>query len=174
MSGFPTGLTLDALSGGAASANVVFTGLGGQPYFLLPFVDSSDSLGQANASDQILLIEFQPNALSGDTLGLDPNTTLFNLYDNTTGVYLQGPDGQHNTKTLDAWLAEFAVLDGDQLQGIWVAEGLTGGNVGADSLTVNSLSITPVPAGLPLLASGLGLLALLGWRTKQKAAARAA
>jgi hypothetical protein len=171
MPGFPAGLTLGGLGG--ASADVVFTSQGAdQPYFLLPFVDSSDSLGQASATDQILLIEFQPNALSGNTLALDPNTTLFNLYDNTTNAYLQG--GQSDTKTLDAWLAEFAVLDGDQLQGIWIAEGLTGSNTGADSLTVNSLTTTPLPATLPLFASGLGVIGLLARRRKRKLTAIAA
>ena len=127
MPGFPPGLTLGGLSGGSASANVVFTSQGtDQPFFLLPFVDSSNSLGQGAATDQILLIEFQTNALSGNTLGLDPSATLFNLYDNTTSTYLQGPDGQHNTKTLDGWLSAFAVLSADQLQGIWIGEGLTG------------------------------------------------
>jgi hypothetical protein len=175
MSGFPTGLTLGGISG--ASANVAFTSQGSdQPYFLLPFVDSSDSLGQGTATDQILLIELQPTTLSGNTLGLDPNATLFNLYDNTTSTYLQGPNGQQNTKTLDAWLTEFVALSAEQLQGIWIGEGLTGSNTGADSLTVNSLTLssTPLPAALPLFATGLGAMGLLGWRRKKKVAAIAA
>ena len=178
MPGYPTGLTLSGLSGGSASANVVFTSKGSdQPFFLLPFVDSSGSLGQGSATDQILFIEFQANTLSGNTLGLDPTATLFNLYDNTTGVYLQG--GQSVTKTLDGWLSTFALLGADQLQGIWIGEGLTGGNTGADSLTVNSLTITtpaaatPLPAALPLFGSGLGALGLLGWRRRRKAQATA-
>jgi hypothetical protein len=32
-------------------------------------------------------------------------------------------------------------------------------------------SATPIPAALPLFASGLGALGLLGWRRKKKAAA---
>ena len=32
---------------------------------------------------------------------------------------------------------------------------------------------TPLPAALPLFATGLGVLALLGWRRKRKAAAKA-
>jgi hypothetical protein len=172
ITGFPTGLTLGGLSGISASANVLFTSNGtDQPYFLLPFVDSSDSLGQGSATDQILLIEFQANTLSGNTLGLNPSTTLFNLYDNTTNSYLQG--GQSVTKTLDGWLSTFAVLGADQLQGIWIGEGLTGGNTGADSLTVNSLTVTPLPAALPLFATGLGALGLLGRRRKRKAQATA-
>ena len=33
---------------------------------------------------------------------------------------------------------------------------------------------TPLPAALPLFATGLGALGLLGWRRKRKAAAAAA
>jgi len=75
MPGFPAGLTLGGL--GAASANVAFTTQGSdQPYFLLPFIDGSNSLRQASATDQILLIEFQPTTLAGNTLGLDPAATM--------------------------------------------------------------------------------------------------
>jgi hypothetical protein len=35
-------------------------------------------------------------------------------------------------------------------------------------------STTPIPAALPLFATGLGALGLLGWRRKKKAAALAA
>lgn len=36
------------------------------------------------------------------------------------------------------------------------------------------LTVTPLPAGLPLFAAGLGALGLLGWHRKRKAAALAA
>ena len=35
-------------------------------------------------------------------------------------------------------------------------------------LTPNPLSSTPLPAALPLLATGLGALGLFGWRRKRK------
>jgi hypothetical protein len=38
---------------------------------------------------------------------------------------------------------------------------------------VNSLSAAPLPAALPLFATGLGALGLLGWRRKRKATATA-
>jgi hypothetical protein len=146
------GLTLSGLTG--ASANVSFTtGGSDQPYFLLSFTDGSDGLGQSNSADQILLIEFQPTTLSGNTLNLDPNSTLFNLYDNVTGTYLQG--GQHVTNTLAGWLAFDPSLASEDLQGIWIAEGLTGSNTGAESLTVNSLNVVPEPASMALFGAAL-------------------
>ena len=39
------------------------------------------------------------------------------------------------------------------------------------NLTPNPLSSTPLPAALPLFATNLGGLGLLGWRRKRKAAA---
>jgi hypothetical protein len=36
-----------------------------------------------------------------------------------------------------------------------------------------AVSQTPIPAALPLFATGLGALGLFGWRTKQRAAALA-
>ena len=90
--GYPANLTLGGLVG--ATANVSFTSGGSdQPYYILVFTDSSNSLGQTEATDQIIMLEFQSSALSGNTLPLDPASTLFNVYDNTTGQYLQG--GQH-------------------------------------------------------------------------------
>jgi hypothetical protein len=40
-----------------------------------------------------------------------------------------------------------------------------------ENLTSGSLTATPLPAALPLFASGLGALSLLGWRRKRKAQA---
>ena len=51
---------------------------------------------------------------------------------------------------------------------------------GAQALTLDSINIeipgaaTPLPAALPLFATGLGALGLLGWRRKRKNAAIAA
>ena len=42
------------------------------------------------------------------------------------------------------------------------------------NLTFTAIAETPLPAALPLFATGLGALGLLGWRRKKKAAARAA
>jgi hypothetical protein len=37
--------------------------------------------------------------------------------------------------------------------------------------TSNAVAATPLPAALPLFATGLGAMGLLGWRRKRKAAA---
>ncbi len=43
-----------------------------------------------------------------------------------------------------------------------------------DPMVSGNIGATPLPAALPLFASGLGGLGFLGWRRKRKAAARAA
>jgi hypothetical protein len=39
---------------------------------------------------------------------------------------------------------------------------------GANGLVVSGTAITPIPAALPLFASGLGALGLIGWRRKRR------
>ena len=117
------------------------------------------------------MIEFQPSALSGSTLSLNPTSTLFNLYDNAgSGFYLQG--GQSDTETLDGWLTTFPHLSSEGLDRIWIAEGLTGTNTGADSLTVNSLNVTTATASVPeplsLSIFGAGLVAAAAMRRRKK------
>jgi hypothetical protein len=168
MAGYPAPLTLGGLFG--LSANVSYsTGGTDSPYYLLAFTDSSDSLGQNAAGDQILMIEFQPSTLSGagnNTLAADPNSTLFNLYDNTSGVYLQG--GQAITNTIAGWLALHPALDDESLQGIWTGIGLTGGSGPAESLTVNSLTVDSVPEPASLTLLGVAL-AGLGFSRRKRA-----
>ena len=106
------------------------------------------------------MLEFQTSALSGpgnDTLALNPDTTLFNLYDNTLGKYLEG--GQHDTNTLDGWIALDSSLSSDDLQGISIGLGLAGGGSPPESLTVDSAVVTPEPDGLA--AAGMALCAWL-------------
>ena len=50
---------------------------------------------------------------------------------------------------------------------VWVKEAV---GIGDIALTDSENSQTPLPAALPLFATGLGALGLLGWRRKKKAA----
>jgi len=100
------GLTLGEL--GDSNATVAFTAdkAGDQPYYMMTF-QSSTNLGQSgtpggNINDQIMMLEFQTTTTTGGNMALDPDSTLFNLYDNSTGYYLQG--GQQDARTLDSWL----------------------------------------------------------------------
>jgi hypothetical protein len=156
--GYPVGLTLGNLSG--ASADVLYAG-NDEPFYMLSFHDSTNLLG-AGAGDQILMIEFQSSTLTGNSLILDPNGTKFNLIDNVTGVYLQG--GQQDTNTLSGWLTLDPFLAGDSLEQIRIGIGLSGGDSGPVSATVNSLDVTtpavPEPTALLLLLTFLGFTGL--------------
>ena len=58
---------------------------------------------------------------------------------------------------------------------LYIGEVGNNGEVAASSITVSSepVGTTPLPATLPLFATGLGALGLLGWRRKRKAQAAA-
>jgi hypothetical protein len=62
---------------------------------------------------------------------------------------------------------------GDQL-GWFVEYGYNPAAISATISATSSADATPLPAALPLFATGLGALGLLGWRRKRKAAAVAA
>ena len=169
VAGYPAGLTLGNLAG--LNADVLFTPgqAGGQPYYMLVFTDPTNGLGQTLATDQILMLQFQPTTLSGNSLAFDPNTTLVNLFDNITGIYLQG--GQQTTNTLAGWLTTFPFLAGHSLEQVRIAIGLAGGGSSPESLTVNSLTITtatsvvPEPSSLLLL---LSVVAATGWGIRRR------
>jgi hypothetical protein len=158
---YPAGLTLGNLVGLSASVPAFSGQPGDQPYYMLAFTDLSDSLGQTANTDQILMLEFQTTTLSGTTMAFDPNATQVNLYDNTSGFYLEG--GQPDTETLAGWLATFPLLGAESLQQVRLGIGLAGGGTDPESITVNSLAITtpssvPEPRGTSLLL----VTALLG------------
>ena len=170
-SGYPASLTLGNLSG--VTASVTNSGTG-QPFYMLAFTDPGDSYldttttapgtpGNTPAiTDQILLIEFQPSTISGGSMVVNPNTTLFNLYDNQQGFYMLS--GQQDVNTLAGWIAADPSLAGDALQQIRIGIGMAGGSGGSESLTVDSANvsqITPEPSSLWLLGTGLLGLAVV-------------
>lgn len=165
-SGYPPGLTLGNLGGiSAPVSNSV-----GQPYYELEFYAPTLSLGQVNAGDELLLIEFQGTTLSGNTLALDPNSTVFDLYDNHAGCYLFAAtpcsNGQGTAQSLDAWLLEEPGLSSEAIGEIRIAIGLANGNAPGESLTVDSADVseTPEPSSLLLLGTGLLGLAVVAFR----------
>jgi hypothetical protein len=157
--GYPAGLTLGNFGG--ASAQVGLDGALDQPFYMLAFTDSTHGLGQTFAADQILMIEFQPSTASGNSMNLNTNTTLFNLFDNTQGFYLNGVHGQQDTNTLAGWLGIDPFLGSEALQQVRIGIGLAGGSGPGQSLTVDSLNISGGPAAVPEPTSILLLLTVV-------------
>ena len=164
----PAGTTLGNLSGVNASVSFTAGQSSDSPFYELAFVDSSDSLGQGSATDQILLLEFQNLGISGagfTSMTIDPGSTLFNVYDNTTDTYLLG--GQSDAMTLDALLGTYSDLSSETLDEIRLAIGMAGpgcsSNCG-ESLSVDSVEITPEPGTIALALSGLA--AVLAFRRR--------
>jgi hypothetical protein len=161
-SGYPDGLTLGSLTG--VTASVTNTGTG-QPFYMFAFTDPGDSFLATTINDQILMIEFQSSTVSGSSMVANPNATLFNLYDNTLGSYLEG--GQSDVNTVAGWIAADPSLAGNALQQIRIGMGMAGGSGGSESLTVDSVNVseaTPEPSSLLLLGTGLLGLAVVAFR----------
>ena len=89
-------------------------------------------------------------------------------YDQTFGITADlAPNTNH-------WLAMLRIGISQVATTQWIGEGPDFTEVDLGSFLVMNAASTPLPAALPLFASGLGALSLLGWRRKRKAAAVAA
>jgi hypothetical protein len=108
-----------------------------------------------------------PTPNTWTNIAIDPNTTLFHVEGDTTGI------ANPNFTTLAAISSS---LDGGVLWGTFSVDfvriglGLEGPdgqpyNYFVDDLTINSAAATPLPAALPLFATGL---AGLGWLARRR------
>ncbi len=98
-----------------------------------------------------------------EALIMDNNVTRFGLLDNTSGVkYFEFAPAAGSIVNL-AYLAS----DFGQLSLATIGNNPRYNLFPIGGFLVSRTSIVPLPAGLPLLAGGLGLLGLLGWRRKR-------
>lgn len=147
--GYPTGLTLGQLEG--LNAPVITSGTGGsEPYYDIAFIATNNSLGAGTSGDLITLLENQPSTVSGGNLGMSANSTLFDVYDWTTGLYLLG--GQSDTNTLSYLTSNYTSLSTDAIYALDIGIGSANCNFPGPctgspiSMTVNYLDVT-VPEG---------------------------
>ena len=142
------------------------------------------SIGAANADS---IVQFDVMGTSSDgsftgTIEIDETTNT------ATNVNIDFPARSFFDVFVDITLPDLTMknIDGDMLTlnipaNIGIADvPITGSIVNGPSHTdviygiTGDLVPTPLPAALPLFASGLGALGLLGWRRKRKSAALAA
>ena len=133
-------------------------------------------LMSASASADVMLLCTQnPNpfeAFEGTTDDQATNLALIGPSPTVANPLILVPGGNFNIKF--SWDAVDDIKDNDVDFGLWDAFfdlALPTGNLFVTaSLRVNDV---PLPATLPLFATGLGALGLLGWRRKRKAQAAA-
>lgn len=97
-------------------------------------------------------------------------TSLFNLYDNTNGFYLEG--GQSDTHTLAQWIALEPFLAGESIDQIRIGMGLAGGSapggsVQLDSLTGDYTTPTPEPSSVAVIGAALLGIAFCSRRARR-------
>jgi hypothetical protein len=127
------------------------------------FFDGRNTITQLNASFDVFQVRTDgAGALSTWQIQLlTPNTKVngsqfFQIFVQNNGG--GGVDIGYTNQCDTSVSADCTVFFGDQ----------------ATSLQPGTFSATPLPAALPLFASGLGAMGLLGWRRKKKAQAVAA
>lgn len=106
----------------------------------------------------------QTFSFGGDTA---TQTFSYTLLYSTSGTYTP-------SVSFNAWLLETYVRDGGEAGAIYITDNVFsyGSSNAPSSVTVNApVAATPLPAALPLFATGLAGMGVLGWRKRRKVAA---
>jgi hypothetical protein len=168
------GLTLSGLSNLSAGYNM----LNGS------FVGGSPRFGIQDASNHQVWVYWGTPLGGGSFTNPNPNGVWGNtgnfVGSSTVSFYSNGFGGFNSPNVGVDWATLLASVNlGTVITAIFLD--LDAGWAGTDQhLLVNNFTVnqdvltTPLPAALPLFATGLGAVGLLGWRRKKKAAALAA
>jgi hypothetical protein len=112
------------------------------------------------------------SAYSGATAALDPGFTAYTVLQAVvSGTFTTGSTAGQ-TSTLNNTFSLSSAPLGSIVTG-FLDEGAAGifTTAQSSSLVLNDPVATPIPAALPLFATGLGAMGLIGWRKKRKAQA---
>jgi hypothetical protein len=144
---------------GTENTNQVVSGLNGAILFA-----GNGSLDAYTMTDKL------PSFGSNTTFGTATGDAFKVFSDDPTVLgFAQGYAGESISGSLTIASSTFVALG--LISGVYTTTASNGDFV---QLTIPSASTVPLPAGLPLFATGLGALGLLGWRRKRKASALAA
>jgi hypothetical protein len=173
-------ITASGGSSGTATASINYT----HDYFThaIPYLTNYSSLNGLNAAANFLVDydSFTPNSR------VSQGFTFFTITDASTGATVFSDPFQASSSmsalisagTLSPDTTYDYELDfSDRLNGYdWKNGSFTvqGFDVRTDGSFTTGGAETPLPAALPLFASGIGAMGLFGWRRKRKAAAIAA
>ena len=165
---FTASVSLDVVGGQALSGTGTITF--GANTFALTLITLTTDGGNGNYHGQT---GFRDNhgtdIFNGDTtVPIDTNGLIFAISDNP----LWGQDALF--AAWDNGGGNLGFLISGTLTGVFNEYYKIAVGSGEIALTGSENSQTPLPAALPLFATGLGALGLIGWRRKRKAAAQAA
>jgi len=144
------------------------------------FAGGAPRFGIADSSDHQVWV-YWGTPLGGGSFtnpnanGTPGNTGNYaNLLSSDVRFYSNGFGGFNSPNTGVTWAQLLSLVGSTTVA--YVLLDLDGGFAGDQHLLVNNFTVngdvftTPLPAALPLFATGLGALGLLGWRRKRKAA----
>jgi len=126
---------------------------------------------ETNRTASIIAISVaQIKLIGGEFDDQATNVTILGPFPSEASPLVLGPGTNFNIKF--SWDAVDTIIDNDIDFGLWeVRFLLTGFDETTNAYAHLRVNDTPLPAALPLFATGLGALGLLGWRRKKKAAA---